>query len=557
MTSRGSGPAEKLRIRWLGRLAYDEAWDLQRAIWEGRTSDRTRDDYVLLVEHPHTYTVGRTGDPAHLIVDESRLGDLGASLHYVDRGGDITYHGPGQIVGYPIVAVPVLPRGFDMVGHVRRIEDALIATLGDLGVPAWAEAGFTGVWTDAGKVAAIGVRVARGVSMHGFALNVDPDMAYFGNIVPCGIADRPVASVRQILGREVGLDEVVAVLVPQLERVFGAGEGEVQLGAFVRGAASRGYDVDVMVRAGAFSPEARATTPIVIRGVLAGEPERPDWMRVKADLSSDGYRDLKRLMRGLDLNTVCEEAKCPNIYECWSQGTATLMLLGDRCTRACAFCDVTTGRPGEVDMAEPQRAADAVAAMGLEHAVLTSVNRDDLPDGGAFVFAQTIKEIRARVPGCTVEVLIPDFQGDQAALEAVMAERPEVLNHNTETVLRLQRDIRTAASYGRSLALLARAKWLNPHGVVKSGLIVGMGETQSEVLGALADLRAVGVDIVTVGQYLRPTARHRRIHRYVHPDEFARYSSEGARLGLAHVEAGPLVRSSYHARDSLLSSKAT
>jgi lipoic acid synthetase len=274
-------------------------------------------------------------------------------------------------------------------------------------------------------------------------------------------------------------------------------------------------------------------------------------MRVKADLTSDGYRDLKRLMRDQGLNTVCEEAKCPNIYECWSAGTATLMLLGDRCTRACAFCDVATGRPGEVDLGEPSRAADAVAAMGLEHAVLTSVNRDDLPDGGAFIFAQTIKEIGARLPGCAVEVLIPDFKGDREALETVMQASPAVLNHNTETVLRLQRDIRTAANYGRSLALLARAKWLRPEGTVKSGLIVGMGESEDEVVGALADLRAVGVDIVTIGQYLRPTPRHRPVHRYVHPDEFARYAAEGERLGMPHVESGPLVRSSYHAKSAL------
>ncbi len=227
------------------------------------------------------------------------------------------------------------------------------------------------------------------------------------------------------------------------------------------------------------------------------------------------------------------------------------MLLGDRCTRACAFCDVTTGRPGAVDLDEPRRAAEAVEKMGLRHAVLTSVNRDDLADGGAGVFAETIGRIRDRMPGCAVEVLIPDFKGDPAGLRTVMDAAPEVLNHNTETVLRLQRDIRTAASYGRSLTLLARAKWLRPEGMVKSGLIVGMGETEDEVLGALADMRAVGVDIVTIGQYLRPTPRHRRVDRYVHPDEFARYAAEGRRLGLPHVESGPLVRSSYHARDSV------
>jgi lipoic acid synthetase len=386
--------------------------------------------------------------------------------------------------------------------------------------------------------------------MHGFALNVAPDLEYFARIIPCGISDRPVTSLTELLGRDVSLEEVVEALLPHAARVLGEAPAEVQLGAFARGA-GRSFDVDEMIAAGVFSPRSRDEVPVVIRGLLAGEPERPEWMKVKAHLNTDGYKDLKKLMRDQSLNTVCEEAGCPNIYECWSQGTATLMLLGDKCTRACAFCDVTTGRPGEVDLDEPQRAAAAVVAMGLNHAVLTSVNRDDLPDGGAAIFAETIRRIRDELPECDVEVLIPDFKGDTDALDTVMVAKPSVLNHNTETVLRLQRDIRTGANYGRSLALLARAKWANPSGTVKSGLIVGMGETEDEILGALADLRAVGVDIVTIGQYLRPTARHRKIDRYVHPDEFARYATEGERLGLPHVESGPLVRSSYHARDSL------
>ncbi len=548
--SRPITAAEHLRIRWLGRLAYDEAWDLQRAFHEGRVSGRTVDDYLLLLEHPHTYTVGRNGDGSNLLVTPDRLEQLEATLHEVDRGGDITYHGPGQLVGYPIVAVPQLPRGFDMVGHVRRLEQMLIATLADLGVAAWAEPGYTGVWTAQGKVAAIGVRVSGGVAMHGFALNVDPDLEYFGHMIPCGIPDRPVTSLRRLLDRDVSLEEVVEALLPHAGATFPAPRVETQLGAFARGQGRR-FDVDAMVAAGVFSPASRHEIPIAIRGVLDGEPERPPWMKVTAATTTEGYQELKGLMRDKGLNTVCEEAGCPNIYECWSQGTATLMLLGDLCTRACAFCDVTTGKPGEVDLEEPARAASAVAAMGLKHAVLTSVNRDDLDDGGAAIFAETIARIRDLVPDCDVEVLIPDFKGDEAALRIVMGEKPSVLNHNTETVLRLQRDIRTAANYGRSLALLARARWINPASTVKSGLIVGMGETEEEILGALADLRAVGVDIVTIGQYLRPTPRHRRVHRYVHPDEFARYAAEGERLGLPHVEAGPLVRSSYHARDSL------
>lgn len=542
------------RIRWLGRLPYAEAWDLQRAIWEGRVGGRTADDYLLLVEHPHTYTVGRNGDGSNLLIAAETLDTIGAELHHVDRGGDITYHGPGQLVGYPVFAVPALRGGFDMVGHVRRIEQLLIATLAGLGVDAWAEPGFTGVWTPAGKVAAIGVRVARGVATHGFALNVDPAMEYFTNIVPCGIEGRPVTSLSTLLGRPVTLEETVEALLPHVTATFGFAEAEIQLGAFARGA-GKAFDVDRMLADGTFSPQQRGVTPITINGLLPGEPPRPDWIRVRADTSNQSFGDLEDLVDRLKLNTVCVEAGCPNIYECWSQGTGTLMLLGDRCTRACSFCDVTTGRPGEVDWDEPARAAEAVEAMGLRHAVLTSVNRDDLPDGGAEVFAATIRRIRAGVPDCDVEVLIPDFKGDLDALEIVMGEKPTVLNHNTETVLRLQRDVRTAANYGRSLALLARAKWHNPAGTVKSGLIVGMGETESEVMGALADLRAVGVDIVTIGQYLRPTPRHRPIHRYVHPDEFARYRAEGDRLGLGHVESGPLVRSSYHARESLASSE--
>jgi lipoic acid synthetase len=274
-------------------------------------------------------------------------------------------------------------------------------------------------------------------------------------------------------------------------------------------------------------------------------------MKVKLDLTNPRYKELKRLNAALSLNTVCEEAGCPNIYECWSSGTSTLMLLGDVCTRACSFCDVATGRPGDVDWDEPIRAATAIEAMGLRHAVLTSVNRDDLADGGATVFARTIHEIRERVPDCDVEVLIPDFKGDTEALDIVMAAKPSVLNHNTETVLRLQRDVRTAASYARSLTLLARAKWALPSVTVKSGLIVGMGETDEEVVGALADLNAVGVDVVTIGQYLRPTAHHRRIARYVDPGVFDDYKAAGERFGIAHVEAGPLVRSSYHAREAL------
>ncbi len=535
------------RVRWLGRISYEEAWDLQKALWEGRREGRSSEDYLLLLEHPHVYTVGRNGDGSNLLISDERLAELGATRFDIDRGGDVTYHGPGQLVGYPILQLADSKR---IVPYVRAIEEVLIRTLADFGVEAHRDPGFTGVWTAQGKIAAIGVRVSRHITTHGFALNVDPDMSYFGHMHPCGIVDRQVTSLTQVLDRPVSIEEVVEHLIPHFEAVFGYGSSEVQLGAFTRGQGRpRSFEVDELLAAGTFSADERSAIPVMVGGRLAGEPERPEWMKVKANLGDD-YRDLKKLMRDLNLNTVCEEAGCPNIYECWASGTATLMILGDRCTRACGFCDVTTGKPTEFDIFEPFRAAEAVEKMGLAHAVITSVNRDDLEDGGSGIFAATIHQIRERMPHCDVEVLIPDFKGSRADLERVMAEKPAVLNHNTETVLRLQRDVRTAASYGRSLTLLARAKWINPTVTVKSGLIVGMGETREEILGALADLNAVGVDIVTIGQYLRPTARHRPIHRYVHPDEFAEYKQVGEALGLAHVESGPLVRSSYHAKES-------
>ncbi len=538
----------RLRTRWLGRLGYEEAWDLQRAFWEGRYTGRSSADHLLLLEHPHVYTVGRNGDGRHLLVSEERLAELGARRFDIDRGGDITYHGPGQLVGYPILALADLRK---VVPYVRAIEEVLIRTLADFGITARRDPGYTGVWTDQGKVAAIGVRVARGVSMHGFSLNVSPDMSYFDHMNPCGIRDRPVTSMSHLLDRDVSIEETVEQIVPNFVRVFGYRDNDLQLGAFTRGQGRPDrFEVDRLLVEGTFAPRGRKATPVTIGRRLVGEPTRPSWMRVTARLGEE-YRRMGRLMRDLDLHTVCEEAGCPNIYECWQEGAATIMILGGVCTRACGFCDVTTGRPQGLDLEEPARVAAAVSAMDLRHAVITSVNRDDLPDGGAGVFARTIWEIKQRMPDCDVEVLIPDFKGVTADLEQVLAEEPAVLNHNTETVLRLQRDVRTAASYGRSLALLARAKQHSFGGVVKSGLIVGMGETREEVLGALADLRAVGVDVVTVGQYLRPTARHRPVHRYVHPDEFSEYAEYGRRLGLAHIESGPLVRSSYHARDSL------
>lgn len=285
-------------------------------------------------------------------------------------------------------------------------------------------------------------------------------------------------------------------------------------------------------------------------------PVRPLWLRAPAPVGQN-YRNLKNLITDLQLHTVCESAACPNVGECWNRGTATFMILGNVCTRRCGFCAVQKGGPLPVDYDEPRRVAEAVSVMGLRYAVVTSVNRDDRKDGGAELFAMTIQSIRERVPGCKIEVLVPDFQGSRAAMKIVMDAAPEVLNHNTETVPRLYRQVRLGARYERSLEMLAYAKELGGSGTpVKSGLMLGLGELQSEVLQVMRDLRAHGVDILTLGQYLRPSPKHLPIVRYISPSEFDDYKLAGNEMGFAHVEAGPLVRSSYHADDSHLAACA-
>ena len=281
---------------------------------------------------------------------------------------------------------------------------------------------------------------------------------------------------------------------------------------------------------------------------------RPEWLRARAP-GGPNYHELKVLTNRLALHTVCESARCPNMGECWEQRTATFMILGDVCTRRCGFCAVPKGVPLPVDHEEPERVAAAVAELGLEYAVVTSVNRDDRPDGGAEIFARTIRAIRRAKPGCRVEVLVPDFQGSREALEIVMEARPDVLNHNTETVPRLYRTVRPAANYQNSLNLLATARKLDPAVATKSGMMLGLGEEREEVLSTMRDLVAHSCQILTLGQYLRPSLDHLPIARYVSPAEFAEFKSEGERMGFSHVESGPLVRSSYHARTQLAASR--
>ncbi|UQZ83399.1 Lipoyl synthase [Paenibacillus konkukensis] len=281
---------------------------------------------------------------------------------------------------------------------------------------------------------------------------------------------------------------------------------------------------------------------------------KPDWLKIKLT-TGDNFKELKNMMRGKTLHTVCEEAKCPNIHECWANRTATFMILGDICTRACRFCAVKTGLPTELDLQEPERVAEAAEQMGLQHVVVTSVARDDLADGGASIFAATIKALRKRLPLCSVEVLIPDFLGNEQSLRMVLEAKPDILNHNIETVERLSDKVRAKAKYRRSIQLLERSKHIAPQIPTKSSIMLGVGEEWDEILKTMDDLREVDCDIMTIGQYLQPSLNHLPVTKYYPPSEFADLKAEGMKRGFSHVESGPMVRSSYHAHEQVKSVK--
>lgn len=539
----------KLNVRWLGNLPYSEALILQKGLKESVAGEHNPYDYLLLLEHNNVITIGRTGDTNNLLLDSDELEKKGIEFFETDRGGDVTFHGKGQLIGYPIMRLQDPKK---VIPFVRSLEQTIIKTLGSFDIEAFSKEDDTGVWTSEGKIASIGVKVSKWTTYHGFALNIFDKLEGFDFINPCGNQEEKIASVHTF-NTEISFDDVVNKITETFTAEFGYEDVGIQMSQFTptQLKKQKKHEIDEMLDKGVFQKN-NNLVPITIKGLLPNEPERPEWMKVKANLGKD-YRDLKNLISEKKLNTVCEEASCPNIYECWSMGTATFMIMGDTCTRACGFCDVNTGKPNDLDELEPLRVAESVLTMGLTHAVITSVNRDDLLDGGSQFFAQTINEVKRLNPSTSVEVLIPDFKGDKGAIDNIIEASPEVLNHNLETVPRLQREIRTAASYGRSLSLLQYAKESAFLGKTKTGLIVGMGEEFEEVIAVLEDLSQINVDIVTIGQYLRPTAKHRPIHRYVDKEEFIKYKSIGESFGIPHIESGPLVRSSYHAKDSFAS----
>ena len=528
-----------LRRRHLGRVSFAEANDLQRALMHAA------DDYILIMEHPPTYTKGIRTSPDAFKVDPATLD---ADVVDADRGGDVTYHGPGQIVAWPVITVVDDPAaGKD---HVTMMEDAIIATVTMLDTDhVLGEVGrlddYPGVWahleSEPVKIAAVGVRTKRnkhGVrrTLHGLALNVTTDMSAFEAIVPCGIPDKPVGSL-QSLGLEVPLLEVEELLGQELVRRIGGEERVARVDRSVATVSDERPLIRRLRKAGVNPDEA---LPINTR--------KPEWLRIEAHMGQE-YQSLRTLTEDLRLVTVCEEAGCPNIFECWADGTATFMVNGERCTRACGFCLIDTRKPFDLDPTEPERVAEAVVRLKLSHAVITCVARDDLADGGAGAIAETIYAIRRRSPETNVEVLISDLKGDPEALQLIIDARPDVMNHNIETVARLQRAVRPSAAYHRSLTVLARSVAAGL--TAKSGMMVGLGETPEEIEETLADLAAIGVSIATIGQYLRPTAKHLPVARYWEPAEFDELAARGMALGLSHVQSSPLTRSSYHAKKAL------
>jgi lipoic acid synthetase len=513
------GAARPIQVIDLGRLDYARALDRQEREVEAVRSGGM--ETLFLVEHPPVYTIGRGGDEANLRAAPERLE---VPFFRVSRGGDATFHGPGQIVAYPILSLE--REGRDVHRYLRRLEEVVIRTLAAFDITSGRIRGRTGVWVGAKKIASIGVGVRRWVTYHGLALNVSTDLDYFRAIVPCAIDGVEVTAIDQIRG-DVSLAEVRDRLIEEFASVF-----DLTIQPVARGAVPR--------RARGYAARISEADPGV-----SGQ-RKPEWLRARAPAGAQFFQT-RRILGELSLTTVCEEAFCPNIGDCWAHSTATFMLMGESCTRSCGFCAVKHGAPQRLDSLEPLRVATGAARLGLRHVVVTSVNRDDLADGGARHFAATASAIKRELPDCAVELLIPDFQGSEQALRIVVDSPVDVLDHNVETVPRLYPTVRPGARYERSLELLRRAKCMRNGLLVKSGLMAGLGETDEELVAVFRDLRAAGCDILTLGQYLRPTGEHLPVRRFVSPAEFAELRERALALGFRHVESAPLVRSSYHA----------
>jgi len=492
---------QEIQIVDWGLLDYGQALVRQQQLVNERIDGRSPDRLVL-VEHPPVVTIGRSGSLEDLCFTKEALSHMGVSLHDVDRGGRATFHGPGQLVVYPIVKVS----GKDLHAFLNRLLDSIADVLHSYSLaPEWKNR-TPGIWVNGAKIASIGLAVRKWVTYHGVALNVCTDTGWFDLIVPCGQPEAKITSLDHEMGAFVDMSDV--------KKRF----------------------VDCFCRRHHYTP------------INGKKGRHPPWLVLLATNRQAADRMGIRLEQ-FHLATVCASACCPNQGECFARGTATFMILGTCCTRRCRFCAVDKGPPEAPDNREPKRIAKAVQQLGLTHTMITSVTRDDLPDGGAGQFAETVRQIRKQCPGVSVEVLVPDFGGNVLAVDTVCAVRPEVFNHNIETVPRLYAQVRPMADYRRSLSILSYTAGRGLQ--VKTGLMLGLGETSNEVYQTLLDVKRSGCTAITVGQYLAPSGSHAPVVRYVPPKEFDLWADAARAMGFASVASGPLVRSSYRAEEMM------
>ncbi len=491
---------------------YDHVLQLQQKISEMLRAGKLTDGYLLLGEHDPVITLGKATEPGDVKPDPC-VAMSGISIKRIARGGRATVHNPGQLVGYLVCRTQELNIDNDPTRLVHQIEDVVIKTLAIYDIQGERHKDAPGVWVGAKKVAFIGIEWEAGQLMHGFSVNLNNDLDDFWKIIPCGFDPAIVSSVAQILGKKIEFREFTELLQQIFGKVF-----QVPL------------------------------HPTTYTDLLLITGMRPPWLTV-SQFQTPAHQDVRNILDKLQLDTVCESAVCPNRGECFSRHTATFLLLGNCCTRNCGFCAVPKGKPQLPDQKVIPRIVKAVEAMHLDYVVLTSVTRDDLPDGGAFYIAKTVTEIRRARPDIQIEVLIPDFQGVHESLAKIATAHPDVLNHNVETVPRLYVVIRPQASFERSLGILRYFRDLKPPIETKSGLMVGLGETREELEFVFQQLAKAGVHTLTIGQYLRPNDKCVEMRKCYMPDEFAELAKLAEKAGIRRVFAGPLVRSSYHAAD--------
>jgi lipoic acid synthetase len=556
----------------LDTIPYEGAWTLQQQLVSCKKKGDSP-DFLILLEHPPVFTLGKWGKENHLCVSRDYLKQEGIALIRCERGGDITYHGPGQLVGYPILNLKNFRLGVKT--YVRQIEEVLIRTVADFGMAISRKAGFPGVWAKEKKIASIGIAVHGGIAFHGFALNYAHNPAHFELITPCGLDGVKMTSLQEMTGQTIRPEPLRERVLFHFGEVFDIRLELIAMkdvrkmldtGSWIPDKKSESKDLIPVLNIQQPSSHKQATTSIISHPVSSIQypafsqselrtpnselkelvTKKPAWLKKKIPPGLHTARIQNLITRG-GLHTVCQEACCPNQGECFGKGTATFLLMGSRCTRNCTFCAVASGRPDPLNEEEPFRVARTVKDMDVSYAVLTSVTRDDLPDGGAGHFVKTVQAIRRSSPKTKIECLIPDFKGSESALAFLAEAGPCVINHNIETISRLYPSVRPGAEYERSLTIFKFLKQNYVRILTKSGFMIGLGETKAKIRGLLQDLLAQGCEIVTIGQYLQPTQSHHPVSRFVEPDEFKEWEKEALKLGFKAVASGPFVRSSFKA----------